>query len=74
MVGFCSSVALLIDDFNLLKAPLLPWVLLGFSLLLGNVIWVDLIGMAVGHMYYFAEDVFPHQRGGFRILKTPQIL
>ncbi|KAK0080867.1 hypothetical protein PV326_007955 [Microctonus aethiopoides] len=56
------------------SAPLLPWVLLGFSLLLGNVIWVDLIGMAVGHMYYFAEDVFPHQRGGFRILKTPHIL
>ncbi|KAK0178561.1 hypothetical protein PV327_007439 [Microctonus hyperodae] len=62
--------------FGLLNfhAPLLPWVLLGFSLLLGNVIWVDLIGMAVGHMYYFAEDVFPHQRGGFRILKTPHIL
>ncbi|XP_015123371.1 derlin-2 [Diachasma alloeum] len=58
-------------NFN---APLLPWVLLGFSVLLGNVIWVDLIGMAVGHMYYFAEDVFPNQRGGFRILKTPRIL
>uniref|UniRef100_A0A0C9RKL6 Derlin n=1 Tax=Fopius arisanus TaxID=64838 RepID=A0A0C9RKL6_9HYME len=58
-------------NFN---APLLPWVLLGFSVLLGNAVWVDLIGMAVGHMYYFVEDVFPNQRGGFRILKTPQIL
>ncbi|KAF7988817.1 hypothetical protein HCN44_007127 [Aphidius gifuensis] len=58
-------------NFN---APLLPWVLLGFSVLIGNVIWVDLIGMAVGHMYYFAEDVFPNQRGGFRIIKTPNIL
>ncbi|XP_046741176.1 derlin-2 [Diprion similis] len=56
------------------QAPYLPWVLLGFSVLLGNAIWVDLIGMAVGHMYYFAEDVFPRQNGGFRILKTPQIL
>ncbi|CAD6215855.1 GSCOCG00000671001-RA-CDS [Cotesia congregata] len=57
------------------RAPFLPWVLLGFSLLLGNVIWVDLVGMAVGHMYYFAEDVFPNQvGGGFRIIKTPQIL
>ncbi|XP_034951647.1 derlin-2 [Chelonus insularis] len=57
------------------RAPFLPWVLLGFSLLLGNVIWVDLIGMAVGHMYYFAEDVFPQQvGGGFRIIKTPEIL
>ncbi|PSN40624.1 Derlin-2 [Blattella germanica] len=48
------------------QAPYLPWVLLGFSVLLGNAIWVDLMGMAVGHMYYFVEDVFPVQRGGFR--------
>ncbi|KAG5314902.1 DERL2 protein, partial [Pseudoatta argentina] len=56
------------------QAPYLPWVLLGFSVLLGNTIWVDLVGMAVGHTYYYAEDVFPQIRGGFRILKTPQIL
>lgn len=56
------------------QAPYLPWVLLAFSVLLGNTIWVDLIGMAVGHTYYFVEDVFPQIRGGFRILKTPQIL
>ncbi|KDR23092.1 derlin-2 isoform X2 [Zootermopsis nevadensis] len=56
------------------QAPYLPWVLLGFSVLLGNAIWVDLVGMAVGHMYYFVEDVFPNQRGGFRLLNTPQIL
>ncbi|XP_058797229.1 derlin-2 isoform X2 [Phymastichus coffea] len=56
------------------QAPYLPWVLLGFSVLLGNAVWVDLIGMAVGHIYYFAEDIFPRQRGGFKILKTPTIL
>lgn len=56
------------------QAPYLPWVLLGFSVLLGNALYVDLMGMAVGHMYYFMEDVFPHQRGGFRLLKTPTIL
>jgi Derlin-2/3 len=43
-------------------------------MLLGNAFWVDLIGIAVGHMYYFVEDVFPNQRGGFRLLSTPQIL
>ncbi|CAD1472374.1 unnamed protein product, partial [Heterotrigona itama] len=65
-----------LNFFGLLnfQAPYLPWVLLGFSVLLGNTIWVDLVGMAVGHMYYFAEDVFPRLRGGFRVLKTPQIL
>lgn len=56
------------------QAPYLPWVLLGFSVLLGNAVWVDLMGMVVGHMYYFIEDVFPEQRGGFRLLSTPQIL
>ncbi|KAK6625142.1 hypothetical protein RUM43_005433 [Polyplax serrata] len=55
-------------------APYLPWVLLGFSVLVGNVFWVDVMGMVVGHMYYFIEDVFPNQRGGFKLLTTPQIL
>lgn len=30
-------------------------------MLLGNAFSVDLIGMAVGHLYYFLEDVFPQQ-------------
>lgn len=56
------------------QAPYLPWVLLGFSLLLGNSIIVDLMGIAIGHMYFYLEDVFPQQPGGFRILKTPSLL
>ncbi|CAG2164177.1 unnamed protein product [Oppiella nova] len=56
------------------QAPYLPWVLLAFSLLLGNAILVDLMGIAVGHIYYFLEDVFPNQRGGFRILETPTFI
>lgn len=35
---------------------------------------IDLIGISVGHIYYFLEDVFPNQPGGFRILKTPGFL
>ncbi|KAI2580845.1 DERL2 isoform 6, partial [Pan troglodytes] len=50
------------------QAPFLPWVLMGFSLLLGNSIIVDLLGIAVGHIYFFLEDVFPNQPGGIRIL------
>jgi Derlin-2/3 len=56
------------------NAPYLPWVLLAFSLLLGNSISVDLLGMAVGYIYYFLEDIFPHQPGGRKILVTPQFL
>ena len=32
------------------------------------------IGIAVGHVYYFLEDVFPEHQGGFKILKTPRIM
>lgn len=56
------------------QAPYLPWVLLAFSLLLGNAVLVDLMGIAVGHVYYFLEDVFPNQPGGFRVLKTPPFI
>lgn len=56
------------------QAPYLPWVLLGFSVLLGNSILVDLVGIAVGHLYYFLEDVFPQRSGGIRLLRTPAFL
>ncbi|KAI8128223.1 hypothetical protein FF38_02796 [Lucilia cuprina] len=56
------------------QAPYLPWVLLCCSMILGNTIWVDIIGMGVGHIYYFLEDVFPFQRSGYKMLKTPNFL
>uniref|UniRef100_A0A0K8TNX9 Derlin n=1 Tax=Tabanus bromius TaxID=304241 RepID=A0A0K8TNX9_TABBR len=56
------------------QAPYLPWVLLCFSMILGNTVWVDLMGMAVGHIYYFLEDVFPAQPNGSKLLKTPNLL
>uniref|UniRef100_A0A674H086 Derlin n=1 Tax=Taeniopygia guttata TaxID=59729 RepID=A0A674H086_TAEGU len=56
------------------QAPFLPWVLMGFSLLLGNSIIIDLLGIAVGHIYYFLEDVFPNQPGGKKLLLTPNFL
>ncbi|XP_022113855.1 derlin-2 [Pieris rapae] len=56
------------------QAPYLPFVLLGFSVLLGNSISVDLVGMAIGHIYFFLEDVWPRQARGQKLLKTPQFL
>ncbi|XP_054075515.1 derlin-3-like isoform X5 [Rissa tridactyla] len=58
----------------LMTAPFLPWVLMGFSLLLGNSIIIDLLGIGVGHIYYFLEDVFPNQPGGKKLLLTPGFL
>mmetsp|Transcript_11168 Transcript_11168/g.27447 ORF Transcript_11168/g.27447 Transcript_11168/m.27447 type:complete len:253 (+) Transcript_11168:286-1044(+) len=56
-------------------APYLPWVLLSFSFVLGNNGTVDLLGIFVGHLYYFLEDVYPRMiQSRYRILKTPKIL
>ena len=35
------------------NAPYLPWVLLSFAVVLGNSATIDLIGIIVGHVYYF---------------------
>jgi len=58
------------------RAPFLPWVLLGFSLFLGNSPTIDLMGIVVGHTYYFLEDVYPHTPAGRgrRPLRTPYVL
>ncbi|RUS27420.1 putative Der1-like family [Jimgerdemannia flammicorona] len=59
------------------SAPFLPWVMLVFSFLLNNSVPTgDLMGIAVGHVYYFFEDVWPQERqsGGRRWLKTPGII
>ena len=40
-------------------APYLPWVMLGFGFLVGNPIDMSIVGILVGHSYYFLEYVFP---------------
>ncbi|XP_076959428.1 derlin-2.2-like [Bidens hawaiensis] len=54
-------------------AGYLPWVLLGFSVLVGASVWVDLLGMIAGHAYYFLEEVYPKMTGR-RPLKTPSFI
>ncbi|KAG1673089.1 hypothetical protein FOA52_013159 [Chlamydomonas sp. UWO 241] len=54
-------------------APFLPWVLLGFSVVLGHSPVVDLLGIGAGHVYYFLEDVYPRMSGR-RPLRTPGLL
>lgn len=56
------------------QAPYLPWVLLAFTILLGSSTVVDIIGIIVGHFYYFFEDVFPNEPHGFRVLETPAFI
>ena len=53
-------------------APYLPWVLMAFSLLLHNTIPKDEIcGVAVGHVWYFFNDVYPPLHEGHRPFDPP---
>ncbi|ORX50122.1 Der1-like protein [Hesseltinella vesiculosa] len=59
------------------NAPYLPWALLCFSLVLGGHLPIgDILGIVVGHIYYFFEDVWPRDAasGGRHWLATPRWL
>lgn len=57
-----------------LAAPWFPWVVLAMDALLGASVQVDLVGLAVGHIYWYLVDVFPNDPVGFEVLRTPGIL
>merc|ERR1712060_713202 len=41
------------------RAPYLPWAFTLVSFFLGGEIQDNLMGIAVGHVYYFFEDIYP---------------
>ncbi|CAE6967028.1 DER2.2 [Symbiodinium natans] len=50
-----------------------PFALIFFQLLIGGNIWMDLLGLASGHIYYFLAEVVP-QEYGYVLVKTPAFL
>lgn len=55
------------------NAPYLPWVLMAFSLLMHGTIPKDeILGVVVGHVYYFFCDVWPGIYPGSRPMDPPQ--
>jgi len=56
------------------KAMYLPWVLLGFNLILSNSSTFSLVGILVGHLYYFLKIKYPQELGGPSYLETPSFL
>ncbi|CAG7817062.1 unnamed protein product [Allacma fusca] len=56
------------------KAMYLPWVLFGFNLILSGGGMSELIGILVGHLYFFLKFQYPQQYGGPPLLGTPSIL
>ena len=55
------------------KARYLPWALFGMNFLLGGGGMSELVGILVGHMYYFVMMKYPAEQG-VTLLQTPQFM
>ena len=55
------------------KAGMLPFALIGIRLLMGQSVFDDLLGLFIGHVYYFLTSVLPKQTGKDYI-HTPRFL
>ncbi|XP_002734718.1 derlin-1-like [Saccoglossus kowalevskii] len=56
------------------KAMYLPWVLVAFNMIIRGAGVSELIGIVVGHLYFFLMFKYPQDFGGRTFLSTPQIL
>jgi hypothetical protein len=60
------------------RAPYLVYVLLGVTVLFNNInaLVTDAVGLIIGHLYFYMEDVFPNPPGRRRphFFKTPRFL
>ena len=57
-----------------LQAQYLPWVLCLFNMIVKGGGMIELIGIFVGHVYYFLKFRYAQDFGGPDILKTPQVI
>lgn len=53
------------------KTLYLPWIYVAIRLLFGNSIVGALLGIAVGHIYYFLVEVLPHSHN-IDLIRTPE--
>merc|ERR1711944_211379 len=56
------------------KAMYLPWVLFAFNVIIADGGVMELIGILVGHLYFFLMFKYPQDFGGPSLLSTPQFL
>jgi len=59
------------------KAAHLPWVLLAFNFILrgtSDIIVSELVGIFVGHLYFFLKFKYPIDFGGASLLDTPRFM
>ena len=55
------------------KAIYLPWILMVFGLIVANDGFNELLGIFIGHVYYFLKYRYPTEFGGPNLLETPQV-
>lgn len=55
------------------KARYLPWALFSVNFILGGGGMTDLVGIIVGHLYYFVMMKYPAEQG-VTLIQTPQLL
>lgn len=77
-IGFCISISRYIfcEEKWVFFSPQNSEVFVSCKEVLENnhLIFLHVLGIAVGHIYFFLEDVFPNQPGGGRLLRTPSVL
>ncbi|XP_064641450.1 derlin-1-like [Lineus longissimus] len=56
------------------KAMYLPWVLVAFNMIIRGGGISELIGIFVGHLYFFLMFKYPQDFGGVRFINTPSFL
>ena len=59
-----------ISGLFMLKGFYFPWAMLSLNVIFGSPLLPDLMGIVVGHLYYFLTELHP-RTGGRNILKTP---
>ena len=65
-----------IMEFITFRAQFLPWLLITLVVVFGFDVQDDLVGAAVGHMYYFLMDVVPKipETNKLSVLSAPSFL
>ena len=59
------------------KGAYLPWVMIAIDFVLNNDVIPSLIGIVVGHIFYFVQDVLPGAESplkGYHLFATPRFI
>lgn len=56
------------------KAMYLPWVLFAFNFIINGRGMLDIIGIIIGHLFFFLSYQYPLEFNGATLLRTPPFL